>query len=132
MTPIVEQQHHPAVLVVDDESVIADTLAAILNGNGYKAIVSYDGESAIETAFIQPPELLITDVVLPGMNGIELAVTLRRIFPECKVLLFSGHAATTHLMTSALSAGNQFELLSKPIHPVELLKHIGRIFKRHI
>jgi DNA-binding response OmpR family regulator len=123
------EQHLPAVLVVDDESVIADTLAAILNGNGYEAIAAYDGEAAVEAALIHLPALLVTDVMLPGMNGIELAVTIRRIFPECKVLLFSGHAATSDLMMTSTIGGNQFELLTKPLHPTELIKHVGAIFK---
>ena len=80
--------HRPVVLVVDDESVIADTLAEILSRSGYTGIAEYDGDSALETALLTPPEMLITDVVLPGMTGIELAVTVRRIFPECKIILF--------------------------------------------
>ncbi|HEY2468254.1 MAG TPA: response regulator [Terracidiphilus sp.] len=124
------EQHRPVVLVVDDESVIADTLAAILNQSGYIAIVAYDGEAGIEMALIHPPELLVTDVMLPGMNGIELAVTIRRIFPECKVLLFSGHATTSDLMMTSAIGGNQFELLTKPLHPTELIKYVETIFKQ--
>jgi CheY-like chemotaxis protein len=122
------ERHCPAVLVVDDPSVIAGTLVALLNQKGYKATAAYEGEGAIETALIHPPELLLTDVMLPGMNGIELAVSIRRVFPDCKILLFSGHAASNGLMTSAISARNQFELLSKPLHPFELIKHLETIF----
>ena len=92
------KKHRPVVLVVDDESAIADTLAEILTLSGYAAMPVYDGEEALETALLMPPELLITDVMLPGMSGIELAITMRRIFPDCKVLLFSGQAATTDLL----------------------------------
>jgi DNA-binding response OmpR family regulator len=109
------------VLVVDDESAIADTLAEILTRSGYTATPAYDAEDALETALLMPPELLITDVVLPGMSGIELAITIRRIFPDCKILLFSGQAATADLLASANHAGHKFELLSKPVHPSELL-----------
>jgi hypothetical protein len=69
------EAHRPVVLVVDDESVIADTLAEILSRSGYHAVPVYDGDSALETALLTPPEMLITDVVLPGMTGIELAIT---------------------------------------------------------
>jgi CheY-like chemotaxis protein len=109
------------VLVVDDESVIAETVAAILSRNGFAATTAFDGTEALEMALISPPELLITDVSLPGMSGIELAITIRRIFPDCKVLLFSGHAATAGLMATAQRAGHTFTLLSKPVHPKELL-----------
>ena len=58
--------YRPVVLVVDDESVIADTLAEILTRSGYTGVAEYDGDSALETALLMPPEMLITDVVLPG------------------------------------------------------------------
>jgi CheY-like chemotaxis protein len=114
------------VLVVDDESVIAETVAAILSRSGYAAMTAYDGPEALEIALLTPPELLITDVSLPGMSGIELAITIRRIFPDCKVLLFSGHAATAGLMAGAQRAGHTFTLLSKPVHPKELLAWVSQ------
>jgi CheY-like chemotaxis protein len=119
------RQHRPVVLVVDDESAIADTLSEILKLSGYAATTAYDAEEALETALVNPPELLITDVMLPGMSGIELAVRMRRIFPNCQVLLFSGQAATADLLTSAKRAGHQFTLLSKPVYPTDLLHHVS-------
>jgi CheY-like chemotaxis protein len=119
------QKHRPVVLVVDDESPIADTLAEILSLSGYAAMPVYDGEEALETALLMPPELLITDVMLPGMSGIELAITIRRIFPDCKVLLFSGQAATTDLLISARRTGHEFTVLSKPVYPTDLLRRVS-------
>jgi CheY-like chemotaxis protein len=119
------KKHRPVVLVVDDESAIADTLAEILALSGYAAMPVYDGEEALETALLMPPELLITDVMLPGMTGIELAITIRRIFPDCKVLLFSGQAATTDMLTSAKHSGHEFTLLSKPVYPTDLLRRVN-------
>jgi CheY-like chemotaxis protein len=72
-----------------------------------------------------PPEMLITDVQLPGMSGIELAITVKRVFPDCKILLFSGQASTSELLASANRAGHQFALLTKPVHPTDLLKRIA-------
>jgi len=113
--------HRPVVLVVDDESAIADTLAEILKRSGYAAVPAYDAEEALSTALVMPPELMITDVVLPGMSGIELAIQVRRIFPDCRILLFSGQAATSDLLASANRAGHSFEMLAKPVHPKDLL-----------
>ena len=121
--------NRPVVLVVDDESVIADTLAEILNRKGYAAIPVYDAEEALETALVMPPELLLTDVVLPGMSGIELSIKIKRNFPDCKILLFSGQAATTEMLTSANRAGHRFDLLTKPIHPTDLLTHVSASLK---
>ena len=118
--------YRPTVLVVDDESVIAETVAAILSKSGYAATTAFDAPEALEIALLSPPELLITDVSLPGMSGIELAITIRRIFPDCKVLLFSGHAATAGLMAVAERAGHSFTLLSKPVHPKDLLAWVSQ------
>jgi len=122
-------EYHPSVLIVDDESVIADTLTEILNRSGYAATAAYDAESAMESALMKPPEMLITDVVLPGMNGIELAIRIKRIFPDCKTLLFSGQASTSDMLTSAKSAGHHFTLLSKPVHPKDLLAWVSQSLK---
>jgi len=116
---------HPVVLVVDDESAIADTLAIILNRSGYAAMAAYDAETALESALLVPPEMLITDVVLPGISGIKLAIALREKIPDCRILLFSGKAATAGLLAQANSAGHTFELLDKPVHPSDLLAHVS-------
>ena len=84
----------PRVLVVDDERVIADTLAKILNLNGYDASAVYTGTAAVESARSLKPDLIISDVILPDMDGIEAAINIRGFLPNCKILLFSGQAAT--------------------------------------
>ena len=121
--------YRPVVMVVDDESSIADTLAEILSRNGYQCVAAYDADSAIETALLRPPEMLITDVVLPGMNGIDLAIHIRRIFPDCKIILFSGQASTADLLSAANRQGHQFVLISKPVHPTDLLARISESLK---
>jgi CheY-like chemotaxis protein len=121
----------PTVLVVDDESVIAETVAAILSRSGYATMTAFDGQEAMEIALLTPPELLITDVSLPGMNGIELATTMRRVYPDCKVLLFSGHVATEELLLAHTQrTGHSFTLLSKPVHPQELLSWVSESLKQ--
>jgi DNA-binding NtrC family response regulator len=112
------------ILVVDDEPVIADTLATILNGSGFSAFAAYSGESALEMISARVPDLLITDVCMPGMNGIELAIAVRERFPGCKVLLFSGHASSTDVIDQVRARGYDFEFLSKPVHPRDLLERL--------
>jgi DNA-binding response OmpR family regulator len=121
--------YRPVVLVVDDESAIADTVTEILSRSGYAAMTAYDGNEALETALVTPPEMLVTDVMLPGMSGIELAIKVKRIFPECKILLFSGQASTMDLLANARNAGHHFSLLSKPVHPEELLARVAASLK---
>ncbi len=109
------------VLVVDDEQCIADTLAAILRKCGYEATALYDGEAAWSACELDTPDLIITDVVMPGLNGIDLATRVKERYPACKVLLFSGMAATADLLADARLRGYDFEVLAKPVHPSELL-----------
>jgi len=114
------------VLVVDDEHIIADTLSVILSKNGFAVMTAYDGESALELARISAPDLLLSDVMLgPGMDGTQLAIQVTTDLPDCKVLLFSGHAATAVLLASARQQGHKFTLMAKPVHPRDLLARIS-------
>ena len=119
----------PSVLVVDDERVIADTLSIILGRNGFSVLTAYDGESALEKAHATTPQLLLSDVMLgPGMDGIQLAIAMVKACPGCKVLLFSGHASTADLLAEARKAGHDFVLMTKPVHPADLLARIKESF----
>jgi len=122
---IPDRTFQPLILIVDDESVIADTLAMILNQSGYSCIAVYDAASALEVVRVTPPQLLISDVVMPGLNGIDLGVEVRGLVPDCRVLLFSGQAATVDLLGDPKYAVHNFVLLNKPVHPRELLSHIS-------
>jgi CheY-like chemotaxis protein len=115
----------PRVFVVDDEDVIASSLAMILRfQGGFHATSFTDPLKALKAAQAEAPDLLITDVIMPQMSGIDLAIQIRAACPDCKVLLFSGQAATADLLKSARAAGYTFELLLKPIHPADLLAKI--------
>ena len=116
-----ETKGRPRVIVADDEHVIADTLTYILNQAGFEASAVYTGREAVDLARTVKPDLLITDVVMPDMNGIEAAINIRQILPSCKVLLFSGQASTASLLEEARGRGYEFEILAKPIHPQDLI-----------
>ncbi len=111
----------PKVLVADDEQVIANTLAIILNQAGFEARAVYSGENALESIEAFQPNMLISDVIMTGMTGIEAAIQIRAKLPQCKILLFSGQAATADLLEKARSQGHEFEILAKPVHPTDLL-----------
>jgi CheY-like chemotaxis protein len=111
----------PRVLVADDEQVIANTLAIILNQAGFEARAVYSGEKAVEALESFQPDMLISDVIMTGMTGIEAAIETRKRRPACKILLFSGQAATADLLEKARAQGHEFEILAKPVHPTDLL-----------
>lgn len=111
----------PRVLVADDEQVIANTLAIILNQAGFDARAVFSGEKAVELLDSFQPDMLISDVIMTGMTGIEAAIITRDRLPKCKILLFSGQAATADLLEKARVKGHEFEILAKPVHPTDLL-----------
>jgi CheY-like chemotaxis protein len=113
------------IIVVDDEPVIADTLVEILRGEGCQAIAVSDGASAVQWARIILPDVIISDVIMPGMTGIETAIAIREFLPSCRIILFSGQATTVDLLERARSQGHEFELLIKPISPNTLLATLG-------
>jgi CheY-like chemotaxis protein len=114
----------PKVLVVDDERVIADTLAMILNQSGFEARAVYSGEKALETVSVFQPDMLISDVIMADLNGIDTAIRMRALLPAIKILLFSGQAATADLLEKARAQGYEFEILAKPVHPQDLLNKL--------
>jgi DNA-binding NtrC family response regulator len=127
-----ELHAHSRIFVVDDEFIIASTLATILQRNGFDAVFFTEPLAVLPAARQQAPDLLITDVMMPGLSGIDLAIALKQEFPNCKVLLFSGQAATANLLEEARLKGHDFELLSKPIHPTEFLKKIKNVAEESV
>jgi CheY-like chemotaxis protein len=114
----------PKVLVADDERVIADTLAMILNQSGFEARAVYSSEKALEAVPIFKPDMLISDVIMGELNGIDAAIQIRELLPNIKILLFSGQAATADLLEKARAQGYAFEILAKPVHPQDLLNKL--------
>jgi CheY-like chemotaxis protein len=114
----------PRILVVDDEALIADTIVQILNRNGFIAEAAYSGAEAIEIARRSCPDLLLSDVLMPHIDGVEAAIAIRDLCPDTRIVLFSGQAATVEILERAKERGHTFELLPKPIHPTQLIKHL--------
>lgn len=114
------------VLIADDEIMIANTLGLILRQGGYDCQVAYSGRAALEQSATFQPGLLISDVIMPDMNGVEVAIRVREQLPTCQVLLLTGQAAAVELMQRARDAGHDFDILNKPIHPDELLRWVAR------
>jgi DNA-binding NtrC family response regulator len=114
--------------IIDDEPLIATTLEIILIGEGFDARSFVNPLDALSAAQSVAPNLLISDVVMPELNGFELAIQVTQLCPDCKVLMFSGQTATQALYDSAKSRGHDFRLLAKPVHPNVLLEEIRKLF----
>jgi CheY-like chemotaxis protein len=116
-------ENHKA-LVADDEIVIADTLASILKSVGFNARAVYSGDDALDCCIAFSPDLFLSDVVMGGIDGIQTAIRMRALLPYLRVLLSLGKACTADLLSEARWRGHEFETLSKPVHPKDLLAKI--------
>ncbi|MFP5229166.1 MAG: response regulator [Acidobacteriota bacterium] len=119
--------HRPRVLVADDERLIADMLVTILNQNGYETVAVYGGRQAVEKARQWRPALFLSDVSMPETNGIQAAMEIHAMLPECRVLLFSGDPGSMSQVRQARFEGQSFEFLEKPIPPGSLLKRLRQL-----
>jgi CheY-like chemotaxis protein len=118
------QRSLPKILVVDDEKRIADTLTEILEMSGFQVATAYDGWDALEAAARFHPDYLLSDVLMPRMNGVDLAIALRKMYPDAKILLFSGQAGISEILLAGHRQGFEFELIAKPIHPLKLIERL--------
>jgi DNA-binding response OmpR family regulator len=112
------------IFVVDDDITISETVALILSKNGFTVSSFTDPLKALDGVPSRLPDVLLTDVVMPHLSGIDLAIQIKEKCPACKILLFSGQAETLDLLGSAREQGHDFSLLAKPVHPIELLRRI--------
>ena len=120
----------PVVLIVDDDPIIAGTLSTILKGDGLAALTAEDGPAALEIASVIPPQMLLSDVVLPGMNGFDLAAKVKSRIPDCEVILFSGEYSTCDVV-SRHTDGHDFLTMIKPVHPTDLLARVWERLRLH-
>jgi len=114
----------PKVLIADDERVIADTLAAILNLGGFEARAAYSCSQALDVAPVFRPDLLIFDVIMDEMSGIEAAVRIKAMLPDIRVFLLSGQTATAEMLEKEKADGYGFEVIIKPVHPRDLIARL--------
>jgi FixJ family two-component response regulator len=120
-----------SIFVVDDEPVIVKTVVALLQINGFSASPFTNPLDVLNKAQFEAPDLLICDVMMPQLSGIELAIRIKDLCPHCKILLFSGHGNVNLMLESAQAKGYDFNLLSKPVHPKDLLDRVRLIETDH-
>lgn len=93
-------------------------------GEGFDAMAASTGEAGLSSLQSFTPDVIISDVVMPGMNGVELGIRVRSLFPKCRIILFSGQTATVDLLSEARKHGHEFEIVPKPIKPQRLIAMI--------
>jgi DNA-binding NtrC family response regulator len=112
------------VAIVDDEHIIADTLAEILNSHGFQAKALYSGEAAVEDVHLFRPQIVLSDVRMGGIDGVEAAIQIRRLHPECRIILFTASPGRHSIHAKIDNLG--FEFIERPLHPQEVLALLNR------
>jgi DNA-binding response OmpR family regulator len=115
------------VLVVDDERTIADVVARYLERDGYRAVVAHDGEEAIAAAERERPDIVVLDVMLPRLDGLQVMALLRRRRPTPVILLTARGEEQERVNGLRLGAD---DYVVKPFSPAELVARVGAVLRR--
>lgn len=116
------------VLLAEDDSTSRQIYCTVLEAEGYHVIEVADGHSALEVLNSEPVDLLLTDIMMPGMTGIELLERARKIHPELRAIVMTGHK-TSEAVIGALR-NRACEFLEKPFHTEELLEAVRLVIGR--
>jgi DNA-binding NtrC family response regulator len=130
-TPALAEAPTVRILVVDDEVVIATTLAQIFQVNGFDAIPFTDPLLALVAARTQEPHLVISDVSMPELSGVALAIRIKEECARCQVLLFSGEPNSIDLIQNAREQGHELLFLEKPVSPAKLVSLAQKLSNDH-
>jgi UDP-3-O-[3-hydroxymyristoyl] N-acetylglucosamine deacetylase len=115
------------ICIVDDESSIASTVASILRDEGYEAISFPDAESFWQRLDTLEPSLVLLDIWLPGIDGLQLLQRLQARIPTLPIIMMSGHAGI-EAAVAAIKAG-AYDFLEKPLHLEALLDKVASALK---
>ena len=110
----VEKRLGVTVLIVDDEPGVRKLAADILRLRGFVAVEASGGQDALVCCARHPPDVVLTDVVMPGMNGAELLQEIARLYPGVPVLLMSGSDTFAMDLVRSVPAGRRAKIIPKP------------------
>ena len=115
----------PRILLAEDDDSMRGFLVRALEKAGYDVIAYANGEEAFERLKTDPFTLLLTDIVMPRMDGIELARRASELDPELKIMFITGFAAV--VLNSEVAAPKDARVLSKPFHLKDLVREVERL-----
>ncbi|MGI9403605.1 MAG: cell cycle two-component system response regulator CpdR [Hyphomicrobium sp.] len=115
----------PRILLAEDDDSMRGFLVRALEKAGYDVIAYANGQEAFERLNSEPFTLLLTDIVMPKMDGIELARRASELDPELKIMFITGFAAV--VLNSDVAAPKDARVLSKPFHLKDLVREVDRL-----
>jgi two-component system chemotaxis response regulator CheY len=118
----------PKVLLVDDSGLARRSTRRILEGAGYQVVEAEDGMAAIEQYFVEKPDVVMLDLVMKGMYGLEVLSKLREMDPDARVVVLSADVQTSS--RDMVQAAGASGFLSKPADPGQMLEMVARAAQR--
>lgn len=118
----------PRILIVDDEAHLAEGIRENLEAEGYATEVAHDGRAGLERIRAQPFDLVVLDVMMPNMDGLELCAQIRREGRQTPVLFLTVKGAVEDRVRGFEAGGDDY--LAKPFHLQELLLRVAAILRR--
>ncbi len=104
---------HPSILIVDDESSIIDSLEGILSDDGFEVMHAYNGYEALKKIETHSPDIVLLDIWMPGMDGIETLKEIKKMAPSLPVVMITGHGSIESAVDATKSGA--FDFLEKPL-----------------
>ncbi len=104
---------YPAVLIVDDETTIIESLSGILSDDGFEVIHAFNGYEALKKIETESPDIVLLDIWMPGMDGIETLREIKLKFPNIPVVMITGHGSIESAVDATKSGA--FDFLEKPL-----------------
>lgn len=111
------------VLVVEDDATVRDVLRTLLGFDGYQVDTASDGPEGLEKAEELQPDIVLLDVVLPGMDGLEVCRSLRQRVPGARVVMLTGRGTAEDELDGVSAGADAY--LRKPFSSLELLDALG-------
>jgi DNA-binding response OmpR family regulator len=111
-------------IFIVDEEVVSMTVAAILSRHDFVATAFTESVDALNAVRANPPDLLIAELGMSPLSGMDVPMLLQKAKPECKLLLFSGSLNSEESLKAARDSGLEFETIPKPVNPKQLLKKV--------
>lgn len=127
------QTRDKTVLVVDDDDMVRRSVTDVLSTYGMKVRQAANGKTCLEQLRSDLPDLVLIDLIMPEMDGIETIIALRQEWPDLKVLAMSGGGRTRKLdLLSAAGRCGATAALAKPFEPRDLLAHVASVLNDQI
>jgi len=111
------------ILVAEDDTVSRRNIGKVLQDEGYRVVLTQDGEEAVSQVLTDPPDLLLTNLKMPKLSGFEVAARVRQVTPDVPILLMTG-LTTPQLPRMGRRVGIR-EIITKPFDFGDLLRRIA-------